>query len=545
MKNTKFGGRLVASITKLYIWSLCTSLLALLHITGPLPVHSQSTTTPDDSPDEPITTQLIFATSDQLTLALNNWQRLNSGSSPQQPSGEEINIDEYPNLSAQSASLLGTSIHFLGGVTSSSDGAVTSPSTHHYFFDVTATTPRLQRVVAPPELYRASHTSHIINGTNWILFGRNTTSPDLVNAVVTAYDVKTGNAFPLTTAGILAARFGHSSVLEAQANRLWVFGGETTRGVTGEFMFLDLRSLGWFYLSRSRTAVSGFLTLPTPIAGHASQIIDDYLVTCFGAIPQSGFGETSAAGFAANAAPRLVATNECFILNLRTLRFSNPTVVGTERPRSRVGVGSAMVLIPNTKTFLVVGGAELAPNVTSLVTPPPQAFADDVWILDCSDLPNSIRWRKQDTANNPFASKPRAFHTVTLIGDRVFVWGGLQNPPQGSSSGGGVGGGAQTVDTLDVQSWIWEGVDKAVPVDPTPRPATNGGHPGQDGTKGNDGTGTGGDGTNGGGNNGDGNGQGDNNAAGAGTGGLPLAIIIVIVVSSVLILSVIIAFIAL
>eukprot|EP00922_Rhytidocystis_sp_ex-Travisia-forbesii_P064090 GHVS01095300.1.p1 GENE.GHVS01095300.1~~GHVS01095300.1.p1 ORF type:complete len:487 (+),score=87.32 GHVS01095300.1:106-1566(+) len=126
---------------------------------------------------------------------------------------------------------------------------------------------------------------------------------------------------------------------------------------------------------------------PSARCMHSTSVCKDYLVI-FGGATDAQLTQT---------------TNDLFVLNLTGMEWLKAEQIG-EIPSPRCGHKTAYV--PATDNILMFGGAD-----------------DDgaVFSLNCSNIPH-LTWSRVEIANTPpFA---RTFHSLDIIGDRLFVFAG-------------------------------------------------------------------------------------------------------------------------
>lgn len=171
-------------------------------------------------------------------------------------------------------------------------------------------------------------------------------------------------------------REGHSAT--AVNERIFVFGGFTEEGYSNELYVLNVELMAW-----EKPPVAG--TAPSGREGHAATLFKDRIIV-FGGFMDGG------------------CLNDVAVLDTRTQTWVRPEVSGAP-PRPR----QDMSAVRRGHTILYTGGCNFARQ---------ECYADS-FVLDL----RARQWREASFLKDGNLA-PREDHTVTLVRDRVLLFGG-------------------------------------------------------------------------------------------------------------------------
>lgn len=145
---------------------------------------------------------------------------------------------------------------------------------------------------------------------------------------------------------------------------------------------------------------------PPPLSRHSSAILGNRLYVFGGCNDKGTF-------------------NNLYVLNIEEMMWSEVHVAGPYVIRPRSGHSSTAI---SDEEFLVIGGSC------------DEDYFNDVHVFNCKER----SWRRQKTKSNERAPAKRHLHTATLVGRRVYVFGGCDDRQL-----------FDDVRALDLDTWEW------------------------------------------------------------------------------------------
>ncbi|GAB0092079.1 Host cell factor [Sergentomyia squamirostris] len=178
--------------------------------------------------------------------------------------------------------------------------------------------------------------------------------------------------------------------------KILVFGGMVEYGKYSNDLY-ELQATKWEWRKLKATPPSHPNTLPCPRLGHTFTLVGDR-VFLFGGLANESDDPK-------NNIPKYL--NDLYVLNIRN---DPPTwevpITNGEAPPPRESHTCVVYTDSHLKTFLVIYGGMSGYRL------------GDLWMLDTQ----SLTWSRPEIAGSP--PLPRSLHSSTLIGSRMFVFGG-------------------------------------------------------------------------------------------------------------------------
>uniref|UniRef100_A0A1B0CAT5 Fibronectin type-III domain-containing protein n=1 Tax=Lutzomyia longipalpis TaxID=7200 RepID=A0A1B0CAT5_LUTLO len=225
--------------------------------------------------------------------------------------------------------------------------------------------------------------------------------------------------------------------------KILVFGGMVEYGKYSNDLY-ELQATKWEWRKLKPSPPDKGIVGPCPRLGHSFTLVGDR-VFLFGGLANESDDPK-------NNIPKYL--NDLYVLNIRTepMTWEVPQTIG-ERPPPRESHTCVLYTDKSRRNFLVIYGGMSGCRL------------GDLWLLDT----DSMTWSRPTTAGNP--PLPRSLHTSTLIGHRMFIFGGWVPfiPDEGKVVAEKEWKCTNTLACLNLESMTWEELSIDMGVENIPR----------------------------------------------------------------------------
>uniref|UniRef100_A0A1I7YB97 Fibronectin type-III domain-containing protein n=1 Tax=Steinernema glaseri TaxID=37863 RepID=A0A1I7YB97_9BILA len=204
---------------------------------------------------------------------------------------------------------------------------------------------------------------------------------------------------------------------------VFIYGGVLNHRFQGDFYELNTSTFEWSRLMVQPNARNEY---PRPRTGHTLTVSSDGYCYIFGGVYEQDHGTESVIHH---------HMNDIFMVNLHLpeLHYEFPQTYGP-RPPARESHAAALFERGNDKKLIVFGGLG-------------HCRFNDLWILDL----NSMTWTNPAVSGIPIS--PRSHHSINIVGDSLYVFGGLTSTSSGEQD---IEKATNTLEMFNLAEGRWE-----------------------------------------------------------------------------------------